>query len=103
MARPANESFDTGSNYDFTDKMLPAENPRSVFDLSHLVSMTVPNAGVVFPISLIETLYGDDFQISAQALLRVMPQMVPMYSRQRLYIYAFWCRYLWICLDYIDC
>lgn len=92
MARPANESFDTGSNYDFTDKMLPAENPRSVFDLSHLVSMTVPNAGVVFPISLIETLYGDDFQISAQALLRVMPQMVPMYSRQRLYIYAFWCR-----------
>lgn len=92
MARPSNESFDTGSNYDFTDKMLPAENPRSVFDLSHLVSMTVPNAGVVFPISLIETLYGDDFQISVQALLRVMPQMVPMYSRQRLYIYAFWCR-----------
>lgn len=90
--RPSNESFDTGSNYNFTDKMLPAENPRSVFDLSHLVSMTVPNAGVVFPVSILETLPGDDFQLSAQSLLRVMPQVVPMYSRQRLYLYAFWSR-----------
>lgn len=90
--RPQNESFDTGSNYNFTDKMLPAENARSVFDLSHLSTMTVKNAGVVFPVSLVETLPGDDFSLSVNSLLRVMPQTVPMYSRQRLYVYAFWSR-----------
>lgn len=92
MARPSNESFDTGSNYNFTDKMLPAENARSVFDLSHLSTMTIKNAGQVFPISILETLPGDDMQLSVNSLLRVLPQVVPMYSRQRLYVYAFWSR-----------
>lgn len=92
MARPSNESFDTGSNYNFTDKMLPAENARSVFDLSHLSTMTIKNAGQVFPISILETLPGDDMQMSVNSLLRVLPQVVPMYSRQRLYVYAFWSR-----------
>lgn len=89
---PKNESFDTGSNYPFIDKMIPPNSPRSKFDLSHLSTLTIPNAGMVFPITILETLPRDDFSISVQSLIRVMPQVVPLYSRQRLYTYAFWCR-----------
>ena len=87
-----NEQFDTGSNYNFYEKMLKTGIPRSLFDLSHLVTTTLDNAGKVIPLSVIPTLPGDDFDISVTALLRVMPQVVPLYSRQRLYIYAFWSR-----------
>lgn len=87
-----NEQFDTGSNYNFYEKMLKTGIPRSLFDLSHLVTTTIDNAGKVIPLSVIPTLPGDDFDISVTALLRVMPQVVPLYSRQRLYIYAFWSR-----------
>lgn len=87
-----NEQFDTGSNYNFYEKMLKTGIPRSLFDLSHLVTTTLDNAGKVVPLSVIPTLPGDDMDISVTALLRVMPQMVPLYSRQRLYIYAFWSR-----------
>lgn len=84
--------FDTGSNYRFGDKMLQADFPRSLFDLSHLVSTTIPNAGIVFPISLWRTLPTDEYDISVRSLLRVLPQVVPLYSRQRLYVYAFYSR-----------
>lgn len=87
-----NEQFDTGSNYNFYEKMLKTGIPRSLFDLSHLVTTTIDNAGHVIPLSVIPTLPGDDMDISVTALLRVMPQVVPLYSRQRLYIYAFWSR-----------
>lgn len=92
-----NEKFDTGSNYFFYEKMLKTGIPRSLFDLSHLVTTTIDNAGKVVPLSVIPTLPGDDMDISVTALLRVMPQVVPLYSRQRLYIYAFWsrCSDLW--------
>lgn len=89
---PENQSMDTGSNYRFSEKTLKARPPRSAFDLSHLSTMTIKNAGVVFPIALWETLPTDDFEISVRSLLRVLPQSVPMYSRQRLYIYAFYSR-----------
>ena len=84
--------FDTGSNYRFGDKMLKAQFPRSLFDLSHLCATTIPNAGVVFPISIWRTLPTDEYDISVRSLLRVLPQVVPLYSRQRLYIYAFYSR-----------
>lgn len=92
------ESFDSGSNYNFADKMEGPKFQRSLFDLSHLVTTTIPNAGLVFPIGEpIMTVPGDDFDISCDFLLRVMPQVVPLYSRQRVYIYAFWSRFtdLW--------
>ena len=91
------ESFDSGSNYKFGDKMVHSSNPRSLFDLSHLNTLTIPNCGMLVPISLFETIPGDDHDISVDALLRVMPQVLPLYSRQRLYIYAFYSRYsdLW--------
>lgn len=91
------EGFDSGSNYKFGDKMNRENNPRSLFDLSHLVTTTIPNAGPLIPLTYFECLPGDDHYITADALLRVMPQVVPLYSRQRLYIYAFYSRYsdLW--------
>ena len=86
------DGFDTGSNYHFGDKMLRPNFPRSLFDLSHLSSMTIKNAGYVFPISKWRTVPSDEFTISVRSLIRVMPQVVPLYSRQRLYIYAFYSR-----------
>ena len=74
--------FDTGSNYRFGDKMLTADFPRSLFDLSHLVTTTIPNAGLVFPITLWRTLPTDDYDISVRSLLRVLPQVVPLYYSQ---------------------
>ena len=86
------DGFDTGSNYHFGDKMLAPNFPRSLFDLSHLCSMTIKNAGYVFPITKWRTVPSDEFTISVRSLIRVMPQVVPLYSRQRLYIYAFYSR-----------
>lgn len=91
------EGFDSGSNYKFGDKMDVARPPRSLFDLSHLNTLTINNAGTLIPIGLWQTLPNDDFDINVDCLLRVMPQVVPLYSRQRLYVYGFYSRYsdLW--------
>lgn len=96
-----NEGFDTGSNYKFADKRIAPNFPRSMFDLSHLVSRDVPDAGLVFPISVFEALPASDYEISCKSLVRVMPQVVPLMSRQRLYLYAFYsrCPDLWTDFD----
>lgn len=86
------ESIDSGSNYKFGNKMEVAKPKRSLFDLGHLVTTDIPNAGEVFPVTWFPTVPGDDFDINADVLLRVMPQVVPLYSRQRLYIYGFYSR-----------
>ena len=84
--------FDTGSNYKFGDKLLSPSFSRSLFDMSHLSATTIKNAGYVFPISLWRTVPSDEFDISVRSLIRVLPQVAPLYSRQRLYIYAFYSR-----------
>lgn len=96
-----NEGFDTGSNYAFADKMIAPNAPRSVFDLSHLVTRDISEAGLVFPISIMETLPASDYEINVKSLVRVMPQSVPLMSRQRLYLYAFYsrCPDLWCGFD----
>lgn len=86
------ESFDSGSNYSFGDKMIQPSFARSGFDLTHLVSGTYDNCGIVYPVAWLETLPTDEFDLDIKALVRVLPQVVPLYSRQRLYIYAFWDR-----------
>ncbi|QCS36812.1 major capsid protein [Tortoise microvirus 10] len=88
----------SGSNYNFNDKLIRPSVPRSMFDLSHLFSTTIPSVGSIIPIALFETLPGDSFELSVSALLRVLPQVVPMYSRQRLSIHAFYSTFndLWI-------
>lgn len=86
------DGVDSGSQYQFGDKMQMARFPRSAFDLSHLFTTTVPNAGMVFPVLLKETLPTDSWQVRLNALLRVLPQQVPLYSRQRVYFDAFYVR-----------
>ena len=86
------DSIDSGSQYSFGDKMLRPRMPRSLFDLSHLCTTTVPNAGVLFPVMCLECLPTDSHQVKLNALLRVLPQVVPMYSRQRVYFDCFYVR-----------
>nr|QPB07434.1 MAG: major capsid protein [Microvirus sp.] len=85
-------SPDSGSNYNFQDKLQRPSVPRSLFDLSHLHTTTLPDIGSLIPIALFETVPGDSFELSVNALLRVLPQVVPMYARQRLTTHAFYCR-----------
>lgn len=86
------DGLDSGSNYQFGDKLQRAQFPRSAFDLSHLNTMTVPNAGMVFPVLCKEVLPTDSWQVRINALMRVLPQVVPPYSRQRVYFDAFYVR-----------
>lgn len=87
------ETFDTGSNYPFNNEQPPARPPRDLFNLSHLHTTTIDNAGLVIPIAFWKTVPGDSFDISVSSLLRVLPQVVPLYSRQRGYVHAFYARY----------
>lgn len=86
------ENFDSGSNYNFRDKMLIPDVQRSLYDWSHTVTTTLENCGHLVPIQWLETVPDSDIEINASALLRYNPQVVPMFTRQRLYIYAFWNR-----------
>ncbi|QCS37308.1 major capsid protein [Tortoise microvirus 83] len=83
---------DSGSNYQFQDKLQMGNQPRSLFDLSHLHSTTIPRLGVVIPVACFETVPSDSFELSCTALMRALPQVVPLYSRQRLTIHAFYHR-----------
>lgn len=87
------ESIDSGSNYKFGDKKIYENQPRSAFDNSHLVTTTLPKAGVVYPLNWMECVPNDTHEIKVDSLLRVLPQVVPLYSRQRLYVYALYNRY----------
>lgn len=87
------DSADSGSNYQFGDKMMRPSMARSGFDWSCLNSLTIQNGGMLIPIFFDETLPSSSYDIQVQALLRVLPQVVPLYSRQRLYIHAFGARY----------
>ena len=87
------ESIDSGSNYKFGDKKIYENQPRSAFDNSHLVTTTLPKAGVVYPLNWMECVPNDTHEIKVDSLLRVLPQVVPLYSRQRLYVYAIYNRF----------
>lgn len=86
------DSYDSGSNYSFGDKLQRPNLPRSLFSLDHLNTMTIENAGMLVPIALIETVPGDSMEINVESLLRVLPLAVPLYSRQRMYIHGFYSR-----------
>lgn len=87
------ETENTGSNYQFQDKLVYGKPPRSSFDLTHNNVMTISNAGAIIPIDCFEVVPSDDIDISVEALLRVMPQVVPLYTMQRIYIHAFYMSY----------
>lgn len=96
-----NSGFDTGSNYQFADKMIKPNYPRSLFDDSHLVTRDISQAGLVVPLSVMEALPASDYEINISWLVRMLPQAVPLMSRQRIYFYAFYsrCADLWTGFD----
>lgn len=91
------EPIDNGSNYPFRDKLLQARQGRSGFNWSHNRIFTLENAGLLLPVFCSEVLPNSDYDISADLLLRVLPQVVPLYSDQKYYLYSFYARYsdLW--------
>ena len=96
-----NSGFNTGSNYQFADKMIKPNYPRSLFDDSHLVTRDISQAGLVVPLSVMETLPASDYELNISWLIRMLPQAVPLMSRQRIYFYAFYsrCADLWTGFD----
>ena len=91
------EPINNGSNYPFRDKLLQARQGRSGFNWSHNRVFTLENAGLLLPVFCSEVLPNSDYDISADLLLRVLPQVVPLYSDQKYYLYSFYARYsdLW--------
>lgn len=89
--------MNTGSNYQFGDKMIAPNAPRSAFDWSSQLIRNIQQAGQVLPIACYEVLPNSDYSITINSLVKVLPQAVPLMSRQRIYTYAFYSRYsdLW--------
>ncbi len=87
------EPIDNGSNYPFRDKMLNPGTRRSAFNWSHSCIFSLENAGLLLPVMCEEVLPDSDYDLKANVLLRVLPQVVPLYSNQRYYLYAFFARY----------
>lgn len=83
----------SGSNYPFSDKLVSPQVQRSACDWSHSYVTTIPEAGALIPIFCEEVLAGSDYDINVEALIRVLPQVVPLYSIQRIYIDAFYVPY----------
>lgn len=83
------EKIDSGSNYNFPDKMEIPNLASSVFNLGHTVSGTIANAGQIIPLLWFEYMPRDSIQISVRHILRVMPQVVPLFTRQRIFFHAF--------------
>lgn len=89
--------MNTGSNYQFGDKMIAPNAPRSAFDWSNQLIRNIQQAGQVLPIACYEVLPNSDYTITINSLVKVLPQAVPLMSRQRIYTYAFYsrCSDLW--------
>lgn len=83
----------SGSNYPFSDKLVTPQVQRSACDWSHSFVSTIPEAGALIPIFCDEVIAGSDYSINVEALIRVLPQVVPLYSTQRIYIDAFYVPY----------
>lgn len=80
---------DSGSNYQFYDKVINSYVQRSVFDLSRLHTTTA-DFGAIIPVDLMWTLPNDDFDIRLEHLLRAMPMVVPPMSRMRVFFHCYW-------------
>lgn len=89
---------DSGSNYSFYNGSPKATNlPRSVFDLSHINTLTA-RLGVRYPVWTQHTLLNEDYKIDVEAVARVVnPPVVPLMSKQRILFHTYWLSYhqLW--------
>lgn len=70
--------------------------PRSVFDLSHDVKMSL-NMGKLYPTLALECVPGDKFNISCESLLRFAPLVAPVMHRMDVFMHYFFVptRLLW--------
>lgn len=80
---------DSGSNYQFYDKMIDTFVKRSVFDLSRLHTTTI-DFGALVPVDMFWTLPNDDFDIRIEHLIRAMPMVCPPMSRMRVFFHTYW-------------
>lgn len=97
MARSQVGIQDSGSNYNYFESPRRPHLPKSLFDLSYINTGTA-DIGLLIPIYLQETVPGDEFTISCEALLRcVNPPVVPLLSRLRVFFHFYWssCESLW--------
>lgn len=89
---------DSGSNYSFYNGSPKATNlPRSVFDLSHINTMSA-KLGLRYPVWTQHTLPNEDYRIDIEAVARVVnPPVVPLMSKQRILFHTYWLSYyqLW--------
>lgn len=89
---------DSGSNYSFYNGSPKAKNlPRSVFDLSHINTMSA-KLGLRYPVWTQHTLPNEDYRIDVEAVARVVnPPVVPLMSKQRILFHTYWMSYyqLW--------
>lgn len=88
---------DSGSNYSFYNGSPKATVSRSVFDLSHINTLTA-KLGIRYPVWTQHTLMNEDYNYNVEAVARVVnPPVVPLMSKQRILFHTWWCSYhqLW--------
>ena len=80
---------DSGSNYQFGDKMIRPTQRKSQFDLSYINTLTAKQ-GQLIPVYFSYYYPGDDFNISIESLIRVVnPPQVPLATRQLVFFHLY--------------
>lgn len=80
---------DSGSNYNFGDKLIRPTQRRSQFDLSYINTLTAKQ-GQLIPVYFSYYYPGDEFNISMESLIRVVnPPQVPLATRQRVFFHLY--------------
>ena len=80
---------DSGSNYNFGDKLIPPNKRVSQFDLSYVNTLTAKQ-GQIIPVWMSYYYPNDEMDLSIDNLIRVVnPPVVPLLSRQRVFFHMF--------------
>ena len=80
---------DSGSNYDFGDKLISPNKRVSQFDLSYVNTLTAKQ-GQIIPVWMSYYYPNDEMDLSIDNLIRVVnPPVVPLLSRQRVFFHMF--------------
>ena len=80
---------DSGSNYQFGDKLIRPSQKFSQFDLSYINTLTAKQ-GQLIPVYFSYYYPGDEFKYDLESLIRVVnPPVVPLASRQRVFFHFY--------------
>ena len=80
---------DSGSNYNFGDKLIAPNKRVSQFDLSYVNTLTAKQ-GQIVPVWFSYYYPNDEMDLSIDNLIRVVnPPVVPLLSRQRVFFHMF--------------